>query len=126
MLTLLVAALLVSVPQAPSQLRASVPSLRFQKNLRLPVKPKPVMAAAPQKAQARPGAVVEVLGDARPLESARDQTLREFREWLVASRFHGAAFAATIAPPLMSTASWEQRHPGGFTVAPLAPLGWGY
>jgi hypothetical protein len=124
MLTLLLAAVLLPAPQATGQYRVSVPALRFQKNLRLPVKPKPVMAAMPQKAQARPGAVVEVLGDARPLESVREQTLREFREWLVASRFHGAAFAASFAPPLMSTASWEQTHPGGFTVAPLAPLGW--
>ncbi len=111
---------------AAQEPRPQQPALRFQKSLRLPVKPKPVMAAAPQKAQGRPGAVVEVFGDSRALESVREQTLREFGEWLIANRFQGAAFVPALRPAFMSTASWEQSHPGGFTVAPLAPVGWGY
>ena len=111
----------------PSQeFRPQPPPLRFHNSLRHPVNPKPAMAAAPQKAQGRPGAVVEVFGDSRPLESVREQTLREFREWIVANRFQGAAFVPALRPAFMSTATWEQTHPGGFTVAPLAPLGWGY
>jgi hypothetical protein len=124
MLALLLAATLLPAPQGSGKVRVSVPELRFQKTFQLPVKPKPVLVAAPRKLQARSGAVVEVLGDARPLESVREQTLREFREWLVATRFQGVAFPASFAPPMISTASWEQSHPGGFTVAPLSPLGW--
>ena len=106
--------------------RLQQPTLRFQKSLRLPVKPKPVLATTPRKDQGRSGTVVEVHGDARPLEGVREQTLREFREWLVAQRFTGTALAPSLQPPFMSTAAWDQTHPGGFTVAPVAALGWGY
>jgi hypothetical protein len=84
------------------------------------------MAALPPKTQARSSAVVEVLAEGRVLESLRDQTLREFRDWLVSNRFHGSVLTASFGPPMIPTASWEQTHPGGFTVAPLSPLGRSY
>ncbi|MFN8010574.1 MAG: hypothetical protein U0P81_04140 [Holophagaceae bacterium] len=117
------AALLLLPAQAP---KPQVPALRFQKSLRLPVKARPVQAAPAAPPRQDPGAVVEVRGDGQPLETFREQTLREFREWLVANRFRGSAFAAPSLGAHASTASWDQTHPGGFTVAPLAPLGWGY
>lgn len=120
---LLLPMLTLAPPDGP---RPQQPSLRLGKSFRLQVKPKPTLAAAPQQVRERPGAVVEVLGDSRPLESIREQTLREFRDWIVANRFHGSAFVPALQPAFMSTASWEQTHPGGFTVAPMAPLGWGY
>lgn len=125
----ILAPILVSAPLLlpPAQgLKPQPPALRFQKSLRLPVKARPVQAAPPAPPRQDPGAVVEVRGDGQPLETVREQTLREFREWLVANRFRGSAFVSPSLSAHASTASWDQTHPGGFTVAPLAPLGWGY
>ncbi len=128
MLPILLPLLALALPAAePFQaLKPPPPALRFQKSLRLPVKAKPVPASAQAKPRQEPGAVVEVRGEGRGLETEREQTLREFREWLVANRFRGSAFVPALQPVHLSTASWEQTHPGGFTVAPLFPLGWGY
>ncbi len=108
--------------QAP---RPQPPVFRLQKSLRLPVKARPAPAQAKPRPAGDPGAVVEVRGEARPLETEREQVLREFSEWLVANRFRGTGFNPALQPVRLVT-SWESTHPGGFTVAPVAPLGWGY
>jgi hypothetical protein len=120
---LLPALLLAGPADAP---RAPQASLRFQKSFRLQVKPRPAPASLPRTGRPESGAVVEVHGEGRPLETVREQTLREFRDWIVANRFRGSAFPLGLQPVALTTASWDQTHPGGFTVAAPAPLGWGY
>jgi hypothetical protein len=118
----LLASTLSALP-APQAVKPQPPVLRLQKSLRLPVKARPSPAQA--KPRQEPGAVVEVRGEGRALETEREQVLREFGAWLVANRFRGSGFNPALQPVRLVT-SWESTHPGGFTVAPLAPLGWGY
>lgn len=128
MLPILALLLVSAAPAAPPSqaVKPQPPALRFQKSFRLPVKARQAPVAPPVRTKQEPGATVEVRGEARPLETEREQTLREFREWIVANRFRGAAFVPALQSVPLTTASWDQTHPGGFTVAPLFPLGWGY